>query len=292
MSEYTVHLDDFEGPLDLLLHLIRKAELDVTHLSLARVTDQFMTHLSGVERIDVESAAEFLLTAATLLELKSRHLGPNSAEGEAEDSDGGAGGTIENPAAELLRQLLAYKTYREAGDALERQRHEWAKRYPAGQAGADKSALREAVPDELDMDELDLYDLVRAFQHIIDTVELSRVGDHLVEADDTPIELHAADLVDLLQRETSPEGDASTGKPRRLSLRAVMRGRTRPQAIGLFLAMLELMKQQRIRVMQERASEDARDGADEGEIVVELLDFSEFTSGDVLEATGIENDSN
>ena len=289
MSEYKVHLDDFEGPLDLLLHLIRKAELDVTHLSLARVTDQFLRHIEAVERIDVEAAAEFLLTAATLLEIKSRHLGPDEpANGEEPDTARPA--AVDDPAAELLRQLLAYKTYREAGDTLERRREAWAKRYPAGQAGADRAALREAVPDELDMDELDLYDLVRAFQRIIDTVELSRVGEHTIEADDTPIELHAADLIDLLQRETARDEASSktTGKPMRYPLLTLMTGRTRPQAIGLFLAMLELMKQQRIRVLQERAPGEATGAAEAsaGEIVVELVDWAPHTPADVLEATG------
>lgn len=290
MSEYTVRLDDFEGPLDLLLHLIRKAELDVTHLSLAKVTDQFLRHLEHVERIDVEAAAEFLLTAATLLEIKSRHLGPPGESGETDDAEPGfTATTIDDPAAELLRQLLAYKTYREAGDTLERQREQWALRYPAGQAGADREALREAVPDELDMDELDLFDLVRAFQRIIDTVELSRLGEHHVGEDDTPIELHAADLVDLLHRETSPDDDAvaRTGKPRRYPLLSLLKGRTKPQAIGLFLAMLELMKQQRIRVLQERTAGDGADaGHSDAAIMVELVDWLAQSPKDVLEATG------
>ncbi|MCA9293049.1 MAG: segregation/condensation protein A [Phycisphaerales bacterium] len=292
MSEYTVRLDDFEGPLDLLLHLIRKAELDVTHLSLARVTDQFLKHLEHVERIDVESAAEFLLTAATLLEIKSRHLGPSVEAGEADDTETGpdAVAAIDDPAAELLRQLLAYKTYREAGDTLERQREQWSLRYPAGQAGADKAALREAVPDELDMDELDLFDLVRAFQRIIDTVELSRIGEHTVGEDDTPIELHAADLVDLLHRETAQDDEASarTGKPRRYPLLSLLKGRTKPQAIGLFLAMLELMKQQRIRVLQERPDDSAVHdaGHTDATIVVELVDWQAITGASALEATG------
>jgi len=78
---YTVRLDVFKGPLDLLLHLIKRAELVISVISIAQITDQFMAHMERLEDVDVETAGEFLLTAATLLEIKSRTVMPAEGDG-------------------------------------------------------------------------------------------------------------------------------------------------------------------------------------------------------------------
>src|SRR5919199_1528001 len=105
-STYTVRLPDFEGPLDLLLHLIEREELDITRLSLAQVTDQYMQYLNSMQRADVEQLADFLVVAAKLLLLKSRLLLPQAPlSGEEPSEDAGA---------ELTRQLLEYRQYKRA----------------------------------------------------------------------------------------------------------------------------------------------------------------------------------
>lgn len=264
MQPYTVHLDAFEGPLDLLLHLIRRAELDITEISLSSVTDQYLHHIEQLASVDVEAAGEFLVVAATLIEIKSRLVNPDTTEQQStrtkrEESD------ELNPAAELLRQLLEYRSFREAGDALETRREDWDKRYPSGRAAADKQALKQAVAkpegEDLDMDELDLYQLVAAFQKIIETIQFDRLGEHSVLDDDTPIELHAADLIDRLKRETSI--DEATGERSSFSLRSLFQGRKKPEVIGLFLATLELVKQGAVAAYQDRIH---------GEIVLKLTD--------------------
>lgn len=264
MQPYTVRLDAFEGPLDLLLHLIRRAELDVTEISLSTVTDQYLHHIEHLASVDVEAAGEFLVVAATLIEIKSRLVNPDTdaqqiSRSRREDDD------ELNPAAELLRQLLEYRSFREAGDALESRREDWDKRYPSGRAAADKQALKQAVArpegEDLDMEELDLYQLVAAFQKIIETVQFDRLGEHSVLDDDTPIELHAADLIDRLKRETSL--DDATGERSTYSLRRLFEGRKKPEVIGLFLATLELVKQGAVTAYQDRIH---------GEIVIKLSD--------------------
>lgn len=264
MQPYTVRLDAFEGPLDLLLHLIRRAELDVTEISLSTVTDQYLHHIEHLASVDVEAAGEFLVVAATLIEIKSRLVNPDTdaqqiSRSRREDDD------ELNPAAELLRQLLEYRSFREAGDALESRREDWDKRYPSGRAAADKQALKQAVArpegEDLDMEELDLYQLVAAFQKIIETVQFDRLGEHSVLDDDTPIELHAADLIDRLKRETSL--DDATGERSTYSLRRLFEGRKKPEVIGLFLATLELVKQGAVTAYQDRIH---------GEIVLKLSD--------------------
>lgn len=264
MQPYTVRLNDFEGPLDLLLHLIRRAELDITEISLSTVTDQYLHHIERLAAVDIEAAGEFLVVAATLIEIKSRLVNPDTDQREATRTRRSDDDQL-NPAAELLRQLLEYRSFREAGDVLESRREDWDKRYPSGRAAADKQALKQATArpegEDLDMDELDLYQLVAAFQKIIDTVQFDRLGEHAITDDDTPIELHAADLIDRLKRETSI--DDATGERSTYSLRSLFHGRAKPEVIGLFLATLELVKQGAVTAYQDRIN---------GEIVLKLSD--------------------
>ncbi len=247
-EEYRVRLEAFEGPLDLLLHLIRRAEVDIEDVPLARITDQYLSHLAQLDRIDIDLAGEFLVMAATLMEIKSRLINPpeegSAGEREARDEDAG------DPRAELIRQLLEYKKYRDAADALEARREVWSRRVPVAPAKADQKALAEAIEDAgaVEMDDLDLLTLVAAFERIAESVDFGRVGEHEVVDDDTPIELHAEDLLDRLQREGEVGGERGA---RRLPLAAVFEGRTRSAMLGLFLALLELLKQQRAGATQE-----------------------------------------
>lgn len=268
-DEYTVRLEQFEGPLDLLLHLIRRAELDITEISIASITDQYLHHLRNLERVDVESAGDFLVTAATLLEVKSRLVSPAPrGEGDAASDQAAALARAaeeepDNPAAELIRQLLAYKAYRDAADALDQRRHDWSRRYPLAEVQNDAAAFDAflSTVNDLDIEDLQVQDLVEAFQRILESVSFDRLGSHSVTYDDTPIELHAADIMDRLARERALTGAGA------MSLRAVFTGRSRGEMIGLFLATLELVRQRRLKVLQDEGTgevslEPAEDEAD------------------------------
>jgi segregation and condensation protein A len=247
--DYRVRLDAFEGPLDLLLYLIRRAEVDITDIPIAALTDQYLEYLKQIEAIDIELAGEFLVTAATLMEIKSRMLAPAARPAAAEGGEGAESKPSEDPRAELVKQLLAYKQYRDAATALELRKAEWENRFPGGRAGVDNEALREvlaAQQEELDLEDLSLMDLVEAFSEIAASVNFERLGDHQVTYDETPIELHAEDIVDRLKRE------ADSGKPR-MTLRELFTGRTKPEMIGLFLATLELVRRRAVRVRQDEA---------------------------------------
>lgn len=249
-TDYRVSLDAFEGPLDLLLYLIRRAEIDIHDIPISQIAEQYMAYLGEVDRIDIDLAGEFLVMAATLMEIKSRMLAPPAeggatATGQPSDAAGGAA----DPRADLIRQLLEYKRYRDAADALERRREEWAHRFPSGRAGVDDERLQEALAqsDDIELEDVSLVDLVEAFGRIIAVVNFDRLGEHQVVSDDTPIELHAEDILDRLRREAVGED----GSSRELPLQAVLTGRTRSEAIGLFLAMLELVRRRAVRVRQE-----------------------------------------
>ena len=252
-SEYRVRLDAFEGPLDLLLHLIGRAEIEVTDIPIAVLTEQYLDYLGegGVDSIDIEKAGEFLVMAATLMEIKSRMLMPvtETEEDRARAELAGAGGRADetDPRADLVRQLLAYKRFRDAAGKLQRQLQEWESRYPAAEAGVDRERMGEAHAEAagVEIEDVDVVDLVEAFSRIIAAVDLSRVGEHHVAMDDTPIEEHAEDILDFLRDTKGEDGGGE------IEFAAVFARRTKSEMIGLFLAMLELVRQRRVVVRQE-----------------------------------------
>jgi segregation and condensation protein A len=285
-SDYTVRLDAFEGPLDLLLFLIRRAEVEITDIPIAVIADQYLDYLRHLDTIDIDRAGEFLVMAATLTEIKARMLAPpqpaggdgsdgsggqpggaSSGRGGQAGSGGGGGGVdLLDPRAELIRQLLDYKKFRDAAAALDGHRREWESRFPAARAGIDRAALADAhaaeARDLLDMDDVTLADLAEAFARLLDTVDLTRIGEHHVTVDETPIETHAADILECLQRAAAaPDAPAPphdsppphATEPGWVPFATIFRGRTRAEMIGLFLAMLELVRQRRIRVAQAGA---------------------------------------
>jgi segregation and condensation protein A len=121
MNRFRVELDMFRGPLDLLLYLVRKHELEVVEIRIAAITDQFLQFLGVIEQIDVNSVGDFLEMASTLIEIKSRMVLPGDEEVVDE---------LEDPRQELVRRLLAYKKYRDAASMLEEQGRQWRQRYP------------------------------------------------------------------------------------------------------------------------------------------------------------------
>ena len=108
--DYQVELDIFRGPLDLLLFLVKRHEVDICDIPIARVAEQFLAYLNMIQLIDVEWAGDFLVMAATLMEIKSRMLLPRPEELGPEEDD---------PRKELVRQLLEYKKYKDASSLLE-----------------------------------------------------------------------------------------------------------------------------------------------------------------------------
>ena len=250
-TDYRVQLDSFEGPLDLLLFLIRRAEVDVHDIPVSTIANQYLHHLTAnIKSVDLEAAGEFLVMAATLMEIKSRML--SWKPGEAlPDAGAEAAPSEEDPRAELVRQLLAYRQYREASNQLEARLEEWSKRAPAGAHAPVKVEAPPTDPDapaEVTMDELSLMDLIEAFRAIVASVNFERVGDHQVTYDDTPIELHAEDILDRIRSNTTDHAP--------LSLRSIFEGRRRSEMIGLFLAVLELVKRRAISVKQDTLKSD------------------------------------
>ena len=241
-DDYEVRLDAFQGPMDLLLYLIRRAEVDINDIPVAQIANQYFAFLRQLSQVDIDLAGEFLVMAATLVEIKSRTLAPRETKEGDEAAADGLDPT--DPRFELVQQLVAYQRFRTAADTLDRLRRDFAKRHAIGGVGA--GALPQDADDAIELEDAHILDLFGAFERIMQSVDVSRLGDHKVEYDDTPIGLHQDDIVDRLERSGT----------RSLTLQEIFRGRSRGEAIGLFLALLELARNQRVSVKQERADDE------------------------------------
>lgn len=249
-DDYQVTLDLFKGPLDLLLYLIRRAEVDIHDIPIADITDQYLAFLRQIDQVDIDLAGEFLVMAATLIEIKSRTLMPAKGSCRRDGDDGADGRDDDDPRSELIQQLLAYQRYRIASEALEGRRAAFDQRFPAAAAvtrshvskeDEDEDGDNALPPVELELDDVSSYDLYTMYQRIIASIDMTRLGDHTVEVDDTPIALHQDDLLDRLERAPSL----------RMTLQDAFEGKTQGQRIGLFLAMLELVRTRRVTVEQD-----------------------------------------
>ena len=124
--DYRVELDVFTGPLDLLLYLVRRNELDIVDLPVSTVTTQFQEFLTILQVIDLDLVGDFVVMASTLMEIKSRMVLPSEEEEAVEEGPSVDG----DPRSDLVRQLLEYKRFKHAAAALEARAMEWQERYP------------------------------------------------------------------------------------------------------------------------------------------------------------------
>jgi segregation and condensation protein A len=239
--DYRVELDVYNGPLDLLLYLLKRDELDIYDIPISRITDSYMGYvrmlkeLSSEQGLDINVAGDFLVMAATLMEIKSAMLLPKPPASQGDGSS--AASELTDPRYELVQKLLEYKKFKDAANMLDHRQVEHASRFPRYPALRKELGEDDAPP--VDMDEVQVWDLLDAFNRLMKEVGGKRPRFHEVLYDDTPIDLHAADIEDRLMRE---------GK---LTLRDLVAGRTsKSEMVGVFLALLELIREKKILVEQ------------------------------------------
>ncbi len=221
MADYRVNLDIFAGPLDLLLYLVRKEEVDIYDIPLAKITDQYLAYVDILKQFDIDLAGDFLVMAATLMEIKSAMLLPRAEPEEAAAEESG------DPRAELIRQLLEYKKFKDAANLLEAAAQTHQERYGRPTSLVDK-LTPEAEP-ELDMDQVSVWDLLEAFDTVCKSIGTQTYTGLIT--DDTPIDLYQIEILHRLQTEGPMTFvRAFEGRPNRLVM------------VGLFLAMLELIR--------------------------------------------------
>jgi segregation and condensation protein A len=221
--DYLVDLEGFNGPLDLLLFLVKRQEVDVTDIPICQIADQFQESLRVMELIDVERAGEFLVMAATLMEIKSQSLLPRSEELSEE----------EDPRQELVRQLLEYKKIKDASALLEVQAQKQLyliPRFPVELPNGPN-------PAEQPLRSVELWDLVSAFGRLMR--ETLALQPNQIVVDETPMQVYM-DLIVQQLKQSSPLAFTSFFTP----------PYNRSRLVGLFLALLELIRARQIWVDQ------------------------------------------
>jgi segregation and condensation protein A len=222
--QYQIRLPVFEGPLDLLLHLIEREELDITTVALAQVTDQYLAYLADLERRQAKELADFLVVAAKLLLIKSLALLPRPPALPSEAEDVGD---------ELVYQLQVYKRFKEIAALL----HE---REEAGLHGYVRIAPLPRPEPQLDLGDVSLDDLLAAVQEALDVRPAPPVGEVV-----TPITVTIAGQIAHIEQQLAHR--------RQVRFRELLsEATTRVEVIVTLLAVLELVKQDRVRVWQER----------------------------------------
>lgn len=225
MTTFRVELDAFRGPLDLLLYLVRKHEVDVVDLPIAAVTDQFLAYLDVLETMDIDRIGEFIEMAGVLIEIKSRLVLPHADEVQE---------PLEDPRQDLVEQLLEYKRYRDAASMLE-------DRFRARQDHFGRLAMERAVdPDDLSgepIQEVELWDLVSAFSRIMR--EAQGGPKTKIQYDDVPIHVH----MERIAKALNEQGHVALGE-------LFESGMPKSRLVGLFLAVLELVRHHDVRTEQ------------------------------------------
>lgn len=221
MADYRVNLDIFAGPLDLLLYLVRKEEVDIYDIPIARITDQYLRYLELLKQLDIDLAGDFLVMAATLMEIKSAMLLPQAEPEQMTTDESG------DPRAELIRQLLEYKKFKDAANLLDAAAEQHQERF-----GRPTSLIDRLVPEaepQIDMDQVSIWDLLEAFDAICKATGTQTYTGHI--QDDTPIDLYQIEVLHRLQTEGP------------LTFERVFDARlNRLIMVGLFLALLELIR--------------------------------------------------
>ncbi len=236
MSSYRVNLDVFAGPLDLLLYLIRKDEVDIYDISISKITDQYLGYVEMLKNLDIDLAGDFLVMAATLMQIKSAMLLPKADPDQLEAED------FEDPRSELIRQLLEYKKYKDAANMLDACAEDQKQR--ASRPSVIINKLKDDTEPELDLDQVSVWDLLESFDAI-----LKATGGHHFDVshifDDTPIDLYQIELLHRLQNDGAMP-----------FARIFHSAKNRLMMVGLFLALLELIRDSLVAAEQDESTKE------------------------------------
>ena len=225
MDSFVVELERFEGPLDLLLHLIREQDIDIFDIPIARITEQFLAAIEGVEVLGLDRAGEFIEMAATLVRIKAQMLLPRRSDDDME---------LEDPRAELVRRLLEYEHFRDAADRLEDAEADRSRHYGRGfvppRPRPDPSSL------ELDADWGDVWDALYELLERVRPPEQHHVHRRIVTLEEK-VEL----IVDTLKRLS------------RVEFSELLRDhRDKLHAVATLLASLELARRREVTMRQSK----------------------------------------
>lgn len=228
LTDYRIETESYFGPLDLMLYLVRRHEVDLSRVSLAKITTDFVAYIDVLEFLDFDLIGDFVVAASTLLEIKSREALPHSELDESEDAD--------ETGSDLIARLLEYRRYRDAAHRLEERASEWLERYPRLSRHR-PAAARDRSDDRIR--EVELWDLVSALARIVQIPQLEREA--TIRLDETPIGV----FQDRIRTRIRDEG--------RAAFSSFFDGeKIQSRIAGIFLAILELIRHEHYRAQQPR----------------------------------------
>jgi len=229
-EEYKVELEVFEGPLDLLLYLIKREEVDIYNIPIERITTQYMEYLNLMRMLDLNIAGEFIVMAATLMMIKSRMLLPEDERPELEEEE------EDDPRWELVRQLVEYKKFKDAANQLDERQLIQENVFDLGS----ETVMLEPDDPGLMMQDISLFDLIAAFNEVLSKAPAEEIGE--IEADRYTV----ADKIDAILSIL-----ATAERVEFVGLFGAKAGRN--EIICTFLALLELLRLRQIAARQDGA---------------------------------------
>ena len=252
-EEYKVNLDVFEGPLDLLLYLIKKDEVEICDIPIGRITTQYMEYLELMKILNLEIAGDFIVMASTLMLIKSRMLLPDEDRGPVEEDD------EDDPRWDLVRQLVEYKKFKDAAGFLGHLEEEQENVF-----GREGEHVELGARPDVGMQDVGIFDLITALNEALDRVPDEELQEIFAE------QFTVAEKVDDLLERTRG------GKMISLS-RLFVNMRSRQEIVCVFLAVLELIKLNRLAARQDSHFE---------EIVIEQVEESDEPADPVVVEDG------
>lgn len=227
-NDYVVHIEQFQGPLDVLLHLIQKSKVDILDLSIAEITDQYIEYLSSMKKLNLEIASDYLLMSARLIEMKSRWLLPRTEDEDEPEVD---------PREELINRLLEYKKYKDVTSVFKEFEHERQQVY-----SKEISDISEWVQNETILNtekRKDIYQLVLAFENMLKRQSYDAMRGVTMEKQEITIEEQLTFIEEIVS------------KKRHVNLSKILKKKDRTYVVITFLAVLQLARTQKISLEQE-----------------------------------------
>ncbi|NND33307.1 MAG: segregation/condensation protein A [Saprospiraceae bacterium] len=228
---YTIRLPQFEGPFDLLLFFIERDELDINNIPIAKITDDFLDYVRHIDALNIDLASEFIVVAATLMRIKAKMLLPRKAVDEE--------GNEIDPREELVQKLIEYKRYKETLDTFRQKEEARSLMFERGNTKDDLRRIAEVAMVDAELESITLFKLLKAFENVLDRLKDDAVVAHTIARYEYTIQEQQNYLYSKISL-----GIKSSFEDVFLKLES------RIHAIVTFLALLELLSQQKVHLIQ------------------------------------------
>ena len=226
-------IGDFEGPLDLLLHLIKKSKMEIFDIEISEITKEYLNYIQEMTEMNLDIASEYLVMAAELIEMKSRKLLPNKKDEEETEHE-------ENPEEELKRRLIEYKKYKESTEvfrSLEENRANYYTKAP--------ESLKQYSSEKLENDgSIGIFDLLDAFQKLLERQEYNKPKNTKITRKELSVKERVAKIRDILKVH------------KKLNFIELFDDFSKPYVVVTFLSVLEMAKNREINIKQDNNFSD------------------------------------